>query len=153
MFLSACSSPEASSIESPITSEEAPDSSLNQIARHDDISEEDSNFEISYSFSAHKSYIIGIRGGTDDASGLAGLSIQTDSESIYPISTQAGRSPSDEYVYQSFGYPIYPLPDPIKRGYTFVGWFYADGRQYQEGDMVDVIYWITLYAHWEEIEA
>lgn len=43
------------------------------------------------------------------------------------------------------------LPEPLRSGYAFLGWFTEPegGRQIQPTDMVTVIDDTTLYAHWE----
>ena len=38
--------------------------------------------------------------------------------------------------------------NPTKEGYTFAGWYYADGTQYKDGDFIQEN--TTLYARWTE---
>ncbi len=55
------------------------------------------------------------------------------------------------HSYYSFGDDLVLPADPIREGYTFLGWFYSDGTQAHNGDFIDFEGEITLIAHWEAI--
>ena len=131
------------------------DYSMNQLAVNDDVSSSNNNFELAYSLKANTSYIIGVRGSTDDAFGTTDISINSNSESIYPVSTVTGKvwgtTYVDGYSYYKYGDAIKLPPTPEKQGHRFVGWFDENGNEYHDGETIDFESNITLIAKWEEI--
>ncbi len=65
-------------------------------------------------------------------------------EGIYPDGTDWE---AQEIVYLG---TVSPVPEPEREGYKFLGWFKADGTQWDFSDY-QVTEDTTLYAHWEQL--
>ena len=137
------------------------------LTQNDDISAENTNFSFSYSVRWGQSYVIGVRGSLDEAQGNTSITITSSAASQTPdysfikgrvwgnheiVKTYNTQSPTSfNHSYYSFGDNLVLPADPIREGYTFLGWFYSDGTKAQNGDFIDFEGEITLIAHWEAI--
>ena len=72
----------------------------------------------------------------------------------YTVSFDAGEvGVSPSYKDVIFGDTYGEMPEPVRDGFNFDGWFTAadGGTQVTDTDTVDITSDTTLYAHWTEI--
>lgn len=112
----------------------------------------DNEGEMHLSALAGHSYTIQVFGTTAGTSS-ASISIRTADPSKLPvpdfeISTEVVETSIDANF--NFGEALTAPVQVAQSGYVFVGWFDANNKQYNDGDLLDVDADLELFAHWEQ---